>query len=106
MNDKDRLEQELQDELIFCTEQVKKKIHYRATRFSQMLANHGAVETARKLIHSTKIATGFWELVSAGYPELTVEYTVLKPKYRSLFTDDELQICRRKLQDFGVKDIP
>lgn len=31
---------------------LKKKINYTPTRFNQMLAEHGAVETARRLINS------------------------------------------------------
>ena len=33
--------------------------------------------------------------------DLSMEYVVLQPKYRELFTLDERKICYRRLKDFG-----
>ena len=78
---------------------LKKDIHYNATRFNQMLEEHGGVETARRLINAADPSQGFVVLWENQRLELSVEALVLLPWYASLFTSDELKTARRRLLD-------
>jgi hypothetical protein len=79
-----------------------KSIGYHATRFRQMLARHGGVETARRLLRLRGISPGFERLRDANRLEETVEFIVLRPEFASLFTADELGVARQRLVDNGL----
>ena len=77
-----------------------KRAGYIATRFYQMLAEHGGVETARRLL--PQMSDGFTELWRRGRLDLTVEALVLQPKWGYLFSDEERQIARSRLRECGM----
>lgn len=79
----------------------KKEIGYIAPRFLRMIVDYGPLVTAQKLIHKSGGTNGFTNLWEHHRLDLSVEALVLKPKYRSLFTNDELQICRDRLAEYG-----
>lgn len=81
---------------------AKREAGYTATRFAQMLGEHGAVRTAKMLLHAKVVSEGFSALWEAKRLDLTVEYLVLRPEFRDLFDDDELAIARARLLDFGL----
>ena len=75
---------------------------YRASRFLEMLHVHRGLETARILIHSSTVSEGYTALWHRKRLDLTVEAVILgNPAWHSLFTPDELDICRRRLTDYG-----
>jgi hypothetical protein len=76
---------------------------YNATYFIQMVESHGGVETAHRLLASDAPQTGFTVLWECGRLDLSVEAQVLKPEYASLFTEQERQIARLRLDDYGHK---
>lgn len=78
-----------------------RQLGYPPTRIEQMLNEHGAVETARRLIGRNDIQIGMWEMVSRGHTELTVESIMLEPQFASLFTEAELTQARRRLQSLS-----
>ena len=80
---------------------AKSEADYVPTRFLQMLQEHGGVETARRLL--PQMSEGFAKLWEKGRLDLTVEYVILQPQWRSLFTDAERDIARRRLQECGWK---
>ena len=71
---------------------------YRPTYFLRMLNDHGGLETARMLLAKSDVSEGFIRLALLRRLDLAVESLVLNPKWKSLFTDDELQIARRRLK--------
>ena len=77
--------------------QAKQEAGYTATRFHQMLDEHGGVETARRLLPRT--SDGFTELWRRRRLDLTVETLVLDPKWDDLFSDEERQMARDRLSD-------
>jgi hypothetical protein len=79
---------------------LKKDIHYNATRFNQMLEEHGGVETARRLINAADPSHGFVVLWEHQRLELSVEALALIPWFSGLFTNAELTIARRRLLDY------
>lgn len=76
---------------------AKREIRYNATRFLQLLGEHGGLGTAHLLLATDDIAYGFVEITLAGRPDLTVESLVLRREYTCLFSDDELRRARERL---------
>ena len=76
--------------------------HYKATRFLAMLQEHGGLETARLLIHSPNVSEGYTALWERKRLDLTVEAVIHdNPRWHALFTRDELEICLKRLTDYG-----
>jgi hypothetical protein len=64
-----------------------------------MLAEHGGVETARRLINSDEPSQGFGVLWEHQRLDLSVEALVILADNASLFTAVELEVARRRLSD-------
>lgn len=82
---------------------AKKECGYNATRFMQMVAEKGGVIAAKQLISKPGGTDGFATLWECGRLDLSVEACVLKDEYKELFTDEERNICRERLLEFGYK---
>lgn len=80
---------------------------YKATRFLEMVRSTDGVSAACALLHrGPDTSYGFeilWEKRQLGR---SVEAWVLRPEYELLFTDDEREIARHRLElhDFDVND--
>lgn len=83
---------------------AKREAGYNATILLQMISTHGGVGTARRLLASSHISDGFTALWEAHRLDLTVEALVLRPAFRELFTEAELDIARNRLGQFGYRD--
>ena len=77
------------------------KYHHTNSRFLQMLANHGGVETARILL-TTPLGTqtGLFRMYHLGRLDLTTEYILLKPKYVRLFSQNLRDEAKARLDKF------
>lgn len=75
-------------------------IGYRPSAFRRMLAEHGGVETARRLIRGAA-TSGFETLWEKKRLDLSVEALMLKPAWRALFHPGELTMARKRLRDVG-----
>jgi hypothetical protein len=82
---------------------AKVELGYNATYFLQMLANEGAVATARHLVMSTRPSEGFTTLWERGRLDLTVEAHVIDPQYADLFSDEMVDTARRRLAAYGYR---
>jgi hypothetical protein len=66
-----------------------------------MLHDHRGLETARILLHKQKPSDGYTALYLRGRLDLTVEAVINdNPKWHSLFTQEELAICAKRLEDY------
>jgi len=72
---------------------------YRPNLFRRMLAEHGGLETARRLVHGSA-TSGFETLWEHKRLDLSVEALILDRRWRALFTTEELAIARKRLSDF------
>lgn len=77
--------------------QARRQVGYTATRFHQMLTEHGGVETARRLL--PHMSDGFTELWRRNRLDLTVEALILEPQWASLFSEKELEMARGRLKE-------
>ena len=93
-----QFEKELEEKMLLA----KRECGYPATRFHQMLKQYGGVGTAKRLIREGirgNISEGFTTLAYIeGRPDLTMEHSVCKTEYRSLFTQEEIAHCKRLLK--------
>jgi hypothetical protein len=80
-------------------EQARDEAGYNATLFLRMITEQGGLATARQLLRGSVASDGFTALWERGRPDLTVEAVVLQPKYRPLFTDDEVAIASNRIAD-------
>ena len=96
------LEHQLKLELEDKMRRAKKECQYNPTRINQMLAKYGAVETAKRLISNARknetVSDGFTTLYLCGRLDLTVEHSVCKEEYKSLFSLDEIAYCEELLR--------
>ena len=69
--------------------------------FLRSLNHHGGLATAQRML-SKKLKNpseqkGFRALIEAGRPDLSLENLILQPRFRSLFTKEELEEAKRRL---------
>lgn len=82
---------------------AKKELKYNASRFVQLVAREGGLKAAKQLISKSGGTYGFEVLWENNRLDLSVEALVLKHEYNDLFTDEEREICRKRLIEFGYK---
>ena len=80
--------------------QAKQQAGYTATRFYQMLDEHGGIETAHRLL--PQMSDGFRELWDRRRLDLTVEALVLQSKWEDLFSEEERRMARDRLRECGM----
>jgi hypothetical protein len=88
--------------MLVAFEAWKREVRYVATRFREMIASRGGVETARRLLRRPGVSAGFTKLSDAGRLDLTIEYLILQPDFSSLFTFEERGIARQRLMNHGM----
>jgi len=75
---------------------------YIPTYFMQMLNEHGGVETAKRLLSKSEPQTGLFELWNLGILHESMEAVICdNPRYRSLFTQEEINEAHRRLEELN-----
>ena len=76
--------------------------NYTATRFLQMINDHGGLETAKILLRAQGVSEGYSALCLRGRLDLTVEAVIHdNTRWHPLFTAEELAICSERLAKFN-----
>jgi hypothetical protein len=83
---------------------AREEAKYKATGFHQMLCDHGGLETAQLLLHSSHVSEGYTALWERKRLDLTVEALILNPQWHDLFSDSERDIAKKRLQEYGYGD--
>ncbi|MFL6118918.1 hypothetical protein [Actinophytocola sp.] len=78
---------------------------YNANYFRQMLATHGPVEAARRLVLDPTPSEGLWRLQQMDRLDMSVEMWVQLPWYQPLFEPEVREQARKKLEALRV-DVP
>jgi hypothetical protein len=76
---------------------------YKATRFLRMLHEHRGLETARILLHASKVSEGYVALWERKRLDLTVEAVILTSEWNSLFSEQDREIARKRLAEYGYE---
>ena len=85
---------------------TKKETGYPPTLFCTMLSDKGGLQTARDLINKSKPSSGYTALWEKGRLDLTVEAQILEnenEEWHDLFTRQELENCRKRLQQYDYQ---
>ncbi|MFY9295511.1 MAG: hypothetical protein WAQ88_08230 [Caldicoprobacterales bacterium] len=93
------LEKRLYNEMINNYKRADQECGYRAPRFLQMLDRRGPVEAAKILIRKPAGGEGFIKLLELGRLDLSIEALVIRDEFKPLFTEEEIEICRKKLEE-------
>ncbi len=97
----DELERRFDGAMMEIYERAGREVGYWATRYLQMLRARGGLETARRLLNARATSDGYARLRDAGRLDLTVEAYSLRPEFQALFTPEELNMARDRLEYFG-----
>ena len=65
--------------------------------FEGQLRQTGSVATAKRVLSSKEIQSGFTDMVLVGRTDLTVEALACDPQWRELFTPEEIREAQRRL---------
>lgn len=76
---------------------------YNASYFLGMLSQYGPQETAHRLLASPAVSDGFAQLWERQRLDLTVEALIVDPAFSELFTEKEIEVARRRLEQFGYE---
>lgn len=82
---------------------AKKELRYNATRFIQLVSEKGGLQAAKQLIVKDGGTYGFEVLWENKRLDLSVEAHVIKPEYRELFNNEEIDMCLNRLKEFGYE---
>ena len=96
----DELERQFRERLLDIYKLLADEYGYHATRFIQMLNERGAVDTAKALIHSTETKEGYTKLWEIDKLELSVEALALRAEWQELFTDEDRELARKRLEQY------
>ena len=97
----DNLEDLFHKAMIDAFQNALRDCTQRAAYFLELVGSQGGVETAKKLLQSNDVEHGSPALWKCGRLDLIYEYLVLQPKYADLFTDEEKEIARNRLKEYG-----
>ncbi len=94
------LETELTKGFIEVYRAAGQGVGYWARRFLGSVKRNGGLATAKRMLlpRNAGQRQGLDALLDAKRPDLTVEAVILRPKFRSLFTADEIATARQRLR--------
>jgi len=80
---------------------VSQKLGYRPRHLLSIVFEKGGRQAAKQLIQSSQPTEGFLKLWKLNRLDISVEAKVLLPEYQDLFTEEERQICKKRLDEYG-----
>ena len=98
------LEDEFTQFLLKLADRTKEETGYNPTQFRHMVGENGGLETAKYLISTSDPSEGYTNLWEKKRLDLTMEAQILEAeggKWQQLFTEEELEKCRKRLRDYG-----
>ena len=77
------LEAKLEEDMIQLFHLAGELVGYHGTRYLQAILNKGGLKTAKRMLEPRTKGqrSGLDTILEAGYPELTLEFVVLKEQY-------------------------
>ncbi|MEU4772443.1 AAA domain-containing protein [Micromonospora sp. NPDC023644] len=97
--DRRALEAAFHEAMVRTYERARDEANYHASLLLRMVTEKGGLATARQLLHHPVVSDGFTALWERGRVDLTAEAVVIRPRFRPLFTDDELAIASNRVVD-------
>ena len=95
------LEAEFDQAMHRVYERAKVEYRYDAKIFKALLAQHKGLKVAQDLLKADAPQYGLLRLKELNALHISMENTVLNPKYADLFLTKEKDVARQRLADFG-----
>jgi hypothetical protein len=92
------LELEFHQDMLDGIRRCQEEISYNPTDWGRMVAEYGGVVAARLLLQEPPCSDGFIRLWKERRLDLSAEFSLLLPKYHSLFSEAERTEARRRLE--------
>ncbi len=99
----DDIKARFNEEMISIYWKAKTECNYNATRFLQMVSEQGGLEAAKSLLHADGYSDGLVALWERDRLDITMEALVLQKPWSSLFSKEELDVARKRLNELGYK---
>lgn len=96
--------QELKDKFhaaMITTYEEGVKRGYYPTYFLGMLHEYGGVDTAKRLLAKQEVQTGLMKLYELELLDSSMEAYVIKEQFKPLFSAEEINEARRRLDELG-----
>jgi len=71
----------------------------------QAMRRYGGVFAAKQILSISPVRSGLVELREQGRLDKSVEALMLQERWRPLFSEDELNLARRRLRDLGCEPV-
>jgi Protein of unknown function DUF262 len=82
-------------------ERCRTELRYHPRHFNVMINQYGALGAVRRLLHAPSVSDGFVTLWERQRLDLSVEALAVDDRFAALFTDEERETARKRLDDFG-----
>ncbi len=99
----ERLEAMFHEAMLSIYQKAKYECNYNATRFLQMVTDQGGIGAAKQLLHSEGFSEGLTALWECKRLNISMEALVLQDQWSQLFTEEELNIARERLNQLGYQ---
>ena len=95
-----QLEDEFNKEILSLLKIWLEECDYKAPIFRKMVGRYGGYKTTKKLIMDLNPSYGFLKLYRMGRLDLTVEAVIGDSKWQELFTEQEKNRAKEKLDKY------
>ncbi len=100
-NDLANIQNDFHREMLNSCETMKLECDYNPVYFLKMARKMGSLRTAKILLSKEGPQSGLKRLRECGRLDLSMEALALKSKFKILFTDEELNTAKQRLEAYG-----
>ena len=97
----DDLEMRFHHEMLGTYKEALERCDYRAIRYLQAVNEKGGLRAAKDLLRSPRYPEGLTTLWECGCLDISLEALAVEAPWRKLFTEDELAVAQKRLEDLG-----
>ncbi|MET7832074.1 AAA domain-containing protein [Micromonospora sediminicola] len=96
--DRRSLEALFHREMVRICQRARDEVSYHPALLLRLVTDKGGLASVRQLLRSPVVSDGFTALWERGRVDLTAEALALRTEFRALFTEEELNVARRRVE--------
>lgn len=100
MNEDDPRHKAFTGAMLHIYKRALKEAGYRASKFLDMVNEHGGYQAASILIHASLPSDGYTALWMRKRLDLTVEALILRPQWHDIFTEEDRTKAYERLKGY------
>lgn len=89
--------------VLHLVDRCRTELRYNPRSFRVMISQYGALGAVRRILNAPAISDGFVTLWERNRLDLTAESLVVRQRYEHLFTEQEREVARSRLAEFGYE---